>query len=315
MRLLTRYSELSAQRPVQGSARRPVWRTTDISLGKLYVSLRKTLRYQVDLMQARARWVKLRFEGSPVLFGNAIPKSGSKLLLQILRGLQKAAPLAPVQPRPVRMITIDGKVRDLGEVLEDLRRLDDGDIGWGYVHSTRETLELLTQKNWVSFFLIRDPRDVLVSHVHYATDMYEGHSMRPYYLELPDFGARLAVAIKGTQSYPYLPSALGRYEPFLGFMDEPRICTLRFEDLRTDLRGTVEGMLDHIETSSELAFKDRSSCLDTVVQTVNPGRSPTFRKGAVGEWQQHFTDEHKEMFKSETGDLLVRLGYEQDEDW
>lgn len=273
------------------------------------------MKYHTELLAAWLRWRRLRFQGSPVLFGNAVPKSGSKLLLQILGGIQRIGPFAPVQPRPVRMIMIDGRVRELAEVLEDLRGLSEGDIGWGYVHSTPETVDLLTQEGWIPFFLIRDPRDVLVSHVHYATEIYAGHSMRPVYEQLPDFNSRLRLAIRGTEDYPYLPSARGRYEPFLGFLDAPEIRLLRFEDLRTDLRGSVARMLSHIESTSDLRFNDGTLALDTVLKAVAPAQSPTFRRGAVGDWKEAFTAEHEELFKEVTGDLLVRLGYEDDEDW
>ena len=44
-------------------------------------------------------------------------------------------------------------------------------------------------------------------------------------------------------------------------------------------------------------------------------KSPTFRSGKTGEWKKHFTDEHKAIFKEIAGDLLVRLGYEKNNNW
>jgi hypothetical protein len=39
------------------------------------------------------------------------------------------------------------------------------------------------------------------------------------------------------------------------------------------------------------------------------------RKGVAGDWKNAFTDRDKEIFKVEAGDVLVDLGYEQDDDW
>ncbi len=40
-----------------------------------------------------------------------------------------------------------------------------------------------------------------------------------------------------------------------------------------------------------------------------------YRKGAPGDWRNHFTDRHKQYFKEHHNDLLVKLGYERDYDW
>lgn len=40
-----------------------------------------------------------------------------------------------------------------------------------------------------------------------------------------------------------------------------------------------------------------------------------YRKGLAGDWRNYFTRKHAERFVSVYGDLLVRLGYENDSDW
>ena len=59
----------------------------------------------------------------------------------------------------------------------------------------------------------------------------------------------------------------------------------------------------------------RHLILDSIESSINPTRSPTFRSGKTGEWKQHFTKEHKKIFKDVAGDLLVKLGYELNYDW
>jgi hypothetical protein len=43
--------------------------------------------------------------------------------------------------------------------------------------------------------------------------------------------------------------------------------------------------------------------------------SSFFRKGIVGDWQNVFTEEDKRVFKEEAGDLLIKLGYEESDQW
>jgi Sulfotransferase domain len=40
-----------------------------------------------------------------------------------------------------------------------------------------------------------------------------------------------------------------------------------------------------------------------------------YRKGIAGDWKNVFTEQNKREFKAAAGDLLIRLGYETDDDW
>lgn len=40
-----------------------------------------------------------------------------------------------------------------------------------------------------------------------------------------------------------------------------------------------------------------------------------FRKGVSGDWKKHFNSEHKKLFKKMYPDALVKLGYEENNDW
>ena len=40
-----------------------------------------------------------------------------------------------------------------------------------------------------------------------------------------------------------------------------------------------------------------------------------YRKGVAGDWVNHFTPEHATAFKERYGNLLIKLGYEEDYDW
>lgn len=43
--------------------------------------------------------------------------------------------------------------------------------------------------------------------------------------------------------------------------------------------------------------------------------SSFYRKGVAGDWKNVFTEEDRRIFKEAAGDLLVELGYEEDDDW
>lgn len=286
-----------------------------MSLGSGVYKLRQHLTYRRRWMEAHLRWRNLRFDGSPIVFGNAMPKSGSNLLRQILDSLCDVGPFGPAMPFPIRTITMDGRMRTLDEVAGDLAHLQAGDVGWGYLPAESAYISRLSADGWASFFLIRDPRDLLVSHVYYATDIHHGHSMRPIYTQLPDFESRLLIAIRGTDTYPFLPSVKQRYEAYLGYLTDPSICVLRFESLRLDLSHELDRIVSWIEQRCAYRLPGRSQFAGRVRERTDPAQSPTFRKGSVGDWQRHFTPRTRRAFEDVAGGLLDKLGYPTDPAW
>ncbi len=279
-------------------------------------SIRRLLRGPVRYVQAAARWRKLSFNDAPPMFGNSKPKSGSHLLLQILTGFTRVLPYKYVLAAPVRTIAKEGGRRAPEKVLADLKRIPRGVVGWGYVEATPENVAFLCQPGRINYFIYRDPRDMLISQVFYATDMQESHGMHDYYASLSDFGARLKVAITGIdQDDLYMVSVRERYEGVFRWLEQPAVMSLRFEDLINQRDATLNAMLDHVEKNGHTIPMPRDRALGYLVEAIQPGKSHTFRAGKTGSWREYFTEAHKKLFKDVAGDLLVRLGYEPDNDW
>lgn len=279
-------------------------------------SARRSLRPAAKTAQAMLRWKRLSFGEAPPIFGNSKPKSGSHLLLQVLAGFTRILPYAYVAADPVRTITRDGRRRSADEVLGDLRRIPPGVIGWGYVEASPENTACLCAPGRVNYFIYRDPRDLLVSQVYFATDMNEEHGMHAYYAALPDFAARLRAAIIGVEGDGLkMVSVRERYEGVFRWLEQPGVLCLRFEDLVDRREATLGAMLDEVEKTGYRIATPRSECLARLAEAIQPRRSRTFRSGRTGGWREHFTEEHKRLFKDVAGDLLVRLGYEPNNDW
>ena len=279
-------------------------------------TLRRTLRPYGKTAQAILRWKRFSFNDVPPIFGNSKPKSGSHLLLQILNGFTQIMPYRYVDADPVRTITRDGRKKPKEEILADLKSVPAGVIGWGYVDATKENASFLTSAGRVNFFIYRDPRDMLVSQVFFATDMHEEHGMHAHYNSLPDFAARLNVAITGIDKDGLkMVSVKQRYEGVFAWLEQKNTMCLRFEDLINNRDATLLAMLDEVESTGYKIPTPREKALPILVDAIQPKKSHTFRSGKTGGWKQHFTDEHKKLFKEVAGDLLVKLGYEQDNSW
>jgi sulfotransferase 6B1 len=279
-------------------------------------TIRRAMRPAGKTLQAVARWKRFSFDEAPPIFGNSKPKSGSHLLLQILNGFTQIMPYKYVAADPIRTITKEGGRRRNDEILADLHQLHSGVIGWGYIEATPENVALLCRPDRLNYFIYRDPRDTLVSQVFFATDMNEEHGMHEYYNSLPDFGERLKVAITGIdRDGLHMVSVRQRYEGVFQWLAQKHMMCLRFEDLINNRDATLHAMLDEVERTGYRIPTPREKALPILVEAIQPRKSHTFRSGKTGGWKQHFTDEHKVLFKEVAGDLLVRLGYEQNNDW
>jgi hypothetical protein len=276
----------------------------------------RKLRYQARRMQYRRRHGKT---DTPVFFVNSFPKSGTHLLLQAVQGFSKLGPVIySGLPATTMFDAFSGERLSAAAVAGQIAHLQDGDIGYGHVFAEPEMVAALCQDGVVPFFIYRDPRDVVVSHVHYVTAIWTSHVHHDYYAnQLQDFDQRLRVSILGRPELTEIdfPSIRERFEPYLGWLERPEVSVVRFEDFVQHKRQTLEMILAHAAQRGFVYDKSQEDALDILEKAIDPRQSPTFRSGKVGGWRNNFTPEHKQLFKEVTGDLLVRLGYEADVDW
>jgi len=287
--------------------------------------LRQTV-YQTEKLAQRVKFASMLTppNGWPVLLSSSFPKSGTHLLDQVLLGFAQVAPFARRLHSFYAQFDGDtGRKRSQAETLAWLDSLRPLDVTSAHLFSAPEVLERVCTPEFVPFFIYRDPRDVVVSHVFYVTDMEPNHVHHAYYQSLPDFDARLKTSILGIPSPTgrgvrgegvEFPDITGRFAPYMGWLDRPEVLNLHFEDFIHDRQATLNRVIDHFLARVPLSVS-RGTILEYLETSINPKKSPTFRSGKTGEWKKHFKDEHKVIFKEIAGDLLVRLGYEKDSNW
>ena len=255
-------------------------------------------------------------KGWPVLLGISFPKSGTHLLDQILIGFSKVAPFSKrLHSFYAEYEGQSGIRRAPIQALAWLDSLKPLDIASAHLFARPDVLARVCSPAFVPYFIFRDPRDVVVSHVFYVTDMEARHVHHDHYASLPGFDSRLKVSILGRpDSEAEFPDIAGRFAPYLGWLDHREVLTIHFEDLVNDHASCLNRIMDHFLARVPLQTP-RESILEALESSINPAKSPTFRSGRTGEWRKYFTDEHKGIFKDVAGDLLVKLGYERDNDW
>ena len=288
-----------------------LWLNTSMPLKS---SLRSTV-YHIEKLTQRIRF-KSQPNDLPVLLGISFPKSGTHLLDQILLGFSKVAPYAKrLHSFYAEYEGESGRKHSPGQVLAWLDSLRSCDVASAHLFSRPEAVERVCSPKFVPYFIFRDPRDVVVSHVFYVTDMEARHVHHEYYQSLPDFNARLNVSILGrSNTNVEFPDIADRFAPYLGWLDREEVLSIHFEDLINNRVSALTRIIDHFLASVPL-HAPRQLILESLESSINPKRSPTFRSGKTGEWKKYFTKEHKYRFKSVAGDLLVKLGYEKNNDW
>lgn len=252
----------------------------------------------------------------PTLLGISFPKSGTHLLDQILLGFSNVAPFA----RRIHSFYAEyegdsGAKRTPAQALAWVDSLRPRDIASAHLFARTDVIQQVCSRKFVPYFIFRDPRDVVVSHVFYVTDMEARHVHHDYYQSLPDFNSRLSVSIlgRGETEVEFLNIA-DRFAPYLGWLDRKEVLSIHFEDLIHDRAAALTRIFEHFLARAPL-HTDRQLILESLETAINPKKSPTFRSGRTGEWKKYFTEEHKNIFKNVAGDLLVRLGYEKNNDW
>jgi len=267
------------------------------------------------------------------IFISSLPKSGTHLVTKLLgslkvledgyqfldRNLSASKENLASEPGHGIKIGVDEPHFIKQELVESaLRKVKGNKYVGGHVPYTTRMESILTKYGYRCISIIRDPRDVAVSHVHFVLKR-ERHFLHDYYNSLQSFDKCLTRSIVGYQDQEakfMICSIADRVKSISEWGTRPICYMTRFEDLIGEQGG---GMSDKQEQEIHMIAEHIGVPLSgqQVVSVMGNlfGGSHTFRKGQIGSWKEEFTEEHKKMFKDVAGKLLIELGYEKDMDW
>src|SRR5260221_4983473 len=177
----------------------------------------------------------------PVLLGISFPKSGTHLLDQILLGFSKVAPYAKrLHSFYAEYEGESGVKRSPEQAVAWLNALRPRDVASAHLFARPEAVACVCTSNFIPYFIFRDPRDVVVSHVFYVTEMESRHVHHAYYQSLSDFDSRLQVSILGRPDVNIEFSNIAhRFAPYLDWLHHPEVLTIHFEDLISNRAATL----------------------------------------------------------------------------
>jgi hypothetical protein len=273
------------------------------------------------LLRGPKRWSQVRatpdeYLRRPPVLANSFPKSGTHLLDQIVAGLPDRVNYGSF----LSSLTSSFQLRQRSD-RSVIRYID----GCAPAENVRAHLfydarfaEQLEWLNFVHYFIYRDPRDVIVSGCHYLREMNPWHRLGKHFRACGTMEDAILLSIRGlspSESSDWLPNVGQRFALYEGWLQSPEVCAFRFEDLRGAKQAEeLERLVRHF--ASRCAEPPAvSESVDRVAASIKPEKSHTFRKGRGGGWVAEFTPACKDAFKQVAGELLIRLGYEHDNNW
>jgi hypothetical protein len=173
-------------------------------------------------------------------------------------------------------------------VLEKLREPWPRGIARSHMHYDPAYLEIIKHKATPIVFAYRDPRDTIVSWMHWIkTRQAEG------WFDLKGY--------RGDEQtiWDILEVSNFHFSRFLGWLEDPYVFSVQYEEL----------VQDRIKVLGELSFYLGYSSASEMSRKIDPRTSTTFRKGVPGEWKKNFTLEMHEFFWEECYEIMKRMGY------
>lgn len=182
--------------------------------------------------------------------------------------------------------------------------------------------------------IIRDGRDVEVSWVHHkwrrSADQDGAQVLGPAEVERRDayYSTPQKVTELGIFDQAELRRRARLWSEIIGGATEdgPKLLgdnytEVKYESLLADTAKELKRLL--IFLGAESSDDAVRQCVEKVrFERLTGGRqrgeedpSAALRKGIAGDWKNVFTEEDRQIFKEEAGNLLVKLGYEKDNDW
>lgn len=191
-------------------------------------------------------------------------------------------------------------------------------------HANHFDPAMLGGREYRGSHMIRDPRDMAVSGYFYHLWSPEPWLHDP----LPTLGGKtyqehlnslskddgLLVEIRRVVDHEVPPLVGWNY-------DQPEFLELRYEQVIADEGAWFSSVFGHwgfddsetadaLKVAESLSFQRRTGRRPGQVE-----EREHLRSGATGQWRDHFSDVHREVFKESAGEALITLGYEHDMDW
>lgn len=279
-------------------------------------------------------------ELKPKWLVSGFPKAGLHMLEQAVLAIAQPMPSHPMHVTHWWGTNAWGawtnQFLSLERILCVFSRLREGHFYKGHVAWEENIERFLYYSGAAHVFMYRDLRDVAISQTHHVLADQDRwtHPSKATYMALEmavgagtsmGFDAALKAVIAGVGPFE---GVVERWKLFAPWIETDWTFSIKYEDfLKKSLTYCVQ-MLDYGTCRVAGVYEDlglelhieNNRAMETArmmkENTEQRERSNTFRRGQPGEWRNHFTNEIKDLWKEhDSGNWLVKLGYEEDDNW
>lgn len=267
---------------------------------------------------------KRAIEIRPKIYVNGFPKSGLHLAVTMAMVMVKEPAHEHSWAGTFGKNSFSTQWVPYNEIFSNLSRLREDSWLKGHCGYRPEVEQFLYHLGASKIFIYRDLRDVLVSQAHHVTSDDDDrfyHPDKKMFQSMDSFEDVLAACLCGVGPYAGLFERWFHYAPWLHI---PWVHKVRFEDALLKPEAAARDAVIYTYSRMSAAFGARVELPERMVADLTKpavdlmgqtDKSPTFRQGKTGKWREHFTPKITELFKQRGGDVLIRLGYEKDNNW
>jgi sulfotransferase 6B1 len=238
---------------------------------------------------------------APKILCVSIPKAGTHLA-------ERAICLHPRLYRKLLPTLTLRKLNRRGGVAGTFARVGPGEVVMAHLRFDPAIATVAAARGLKTVFVVRDPRDIAISQARYVTGRRD-HWAHDLFADRSDPRARLRLAIAGDRDGG-LRSLGDRLDAYAGWLDTADV-VVRFEDLvgsrgggdDATQRATVARLYERVGIDADEAL------IASISSRLFSSESPTFRKGAIGQWREVLDDELQTLVGDTAGESLARFGY------
>lgn len=192
---------------------------------------------------------------------------------------------------------------------QSIRRIGRGMFANSHLYYTPELARLIREQGIKTIFVMRDPRDIVVSRYKYIREIDHLHPAHQFLASFDNDRDGLMAAIAGKDNI--MPGMQTVLEGFRGWLHDDAVLSIKYEDLvgSTGMGSDAARAQTLSDIASHLESPITQDSLDRLDHALRSKNSSTRRKGVIGGWKEEFSEEHTAFFKQHLQQLLNEYGY------
>lgn len=264
---------------------------------KYYILKRKEI-YLHGLQKSQRLGKKV----GPKVVLNSLPKSGTHLLESLFFQL----PLMRHCGKRTLKIEIQNPVETKLPIISSLKK---GQFLLSHMQFHKALINNASENNIKIIQLIRDPRDVLLSHLNYIEKMDKTQKSHKFITQYNTRFDKLKAMVEGKKDIlePFT-EVLDKFKPWI---DQPDVLSIKFEHLIGPNGGGDKNLqVDAVKNIAEFISVDiKDDELESICNSIFSSKSSTFNKGKIGNWKNILSLEESVWLNDRIEDKIIEYGY------